>query len=561
MVLSSVASELSRCPLFRTSLCAAAFLAGVLLVHLPAAAQRGDAAPATSGRVFANSDLERYLRAVQVAGRSSLHPWGIRAFSVREEGRLLPQDTAHPWAGHHALRASPAGEGWRLIWIRPRGEVLYNSAFPWGENDGAVWAGRGATLAGSGGFAGRRGPLSFTVAPLVFWAQNAEFQVAETGATGPLEFADPQFPESIDQPQRFGDGPYGVFDPGQTTLRVDFPLFAAGVSTANQQWGPGNEFPLILGVNAPGFPHAFLGTSAPANVWLGHLHGRLVWGRLDQSPYSAEPAGSRRFMSGVVAAFTPRGLPGFELGGTRFFHTPWPDQGLGVAEFAKPVEGFFKVGLRNTGVGEDGRSDLDNQLASVFARWVFPASGFELFGEFAREDHSYDLRDFILEPDHNSGYLLGFQKVWEGPGGALRVLRGEAVNSQVSHLVQVRDQTPFYRHTFTRQGHTHRGQILGSPAVYGGAGASLAVDSYHRGGLWSIGWKRVLRGERSPEPPGEGGSERNGLAVVHELGAESVFFRSRYDLRVGMAGVYEANRYFESDAFNFNLSVGIEVKP
>ena len=32
--------------------------------------------------------------------------------------------------------------------------------------------------------------------------------------------------------------------------------FTAGVSTANQQWGPSADLPLLLGTNAAGFPHA-----------------------------------------------------------------------------------------------------------------------------------------------------------------------------------------------------------------------------------------------------------------------------------------------------------------
>ncbi len=94
---------------------------------------------------------------------------------------------------------------------------------------------------------------------------------------------------SIDLPQHFGDGPYTRVDPGQSSLRLDARGVAAGLSTANQHWGPAAEHPLLLGSNAPGFLHAFLGTSEPVDVWIGSLHGRVVYGRLRQSGYSRTP--------------------------------------------------------------------------------------------------------------------------------------------------------------------------------------------------------------------------------------------------------------------------------
>ena len=53
---------------------------------------------------------------------------------------------------------------------------------------------------------------------------------------------------------------YTRLDPGQSTIRLDFPAVTLGASTANQQWGPGSTHPLLLGNNAPGFTHLFLGT-------------------------------------------------------------------------------------------------------------------------------------------------------------------------------------------------------------------------------------------------------------------------------------------------------------
>src|SRR5690606_1293524 len=141
------------------------------------------------------------------------------------------------------------------------------------------------------------------------------------------------------------------------------------------------------------------------------------------------------------------------------------------------------------GDGNDG-SDADNQLASAFVRWLVPNTGFEVYGEYAREDHSWDARDFFLEPDHNSAYMPGMRKVWGGDRESWTVLRGEVMNAEVSHLFRVRGQTRFYRHGRMRQGHTVYGQILGAPDGFGGAATELALDRYEPWGRWTARWSR-----------------------------------------------------------------------
>jgi hypothetical protein len=85
--------------------------------------------------------------------------------------------------------------------------LIYNSAFAYGQNDGAVWAGRGVTTAVQGGISARVGRLSVEVAPIFFWSQNQDFEMMDNGLEGALAFAHPTWPGSVDMPQRFGDSP------------------------------------------------------------------------------------------------------------------------------------------------------------------------------------------------------------------------------------------------------------------------------------------------------------------------------------------------------------------
>jgi hypothetical protein len=511
------------------------------------------------GEVWVNSEFERYLRVLQVAGISPLHPWSVRSFSPSELDRLAPADSLHPWDLRFDL-ADDGKEG--LAWglLAPRAGVAYNSAVPYGSNNGAVWAGRGLTAAVQAGVAARYGPVSLALAPVFFRSENRPFELMANGQNGRRRYADGRFPLLIDLPQRFGEDAYSRIDPGQSTLRVDLRGVALGISTANQHWGPATEHPLILGSNAPGFAHLFLGTSTPADIWIGTVHGRMMWGRLEQSPYSpADESAAVRMAPGLVAVFTPRGLPGLELGVGRFFHTVWSDEGLSSSQLFKPLQGLLKSSLPPTGQGPDDASSSENQLASVFARWVFPHSGLEIFGEYAREDHNWHLRDLALQPDHFSGYTLGFQKVWRRDDAGLFALRAEVLNTQRSHLVQVRHQGVFYRHHNTIQGHTHRGQILGSSAGYGGAGALLRGDYYHDRGRWSLAWSRTLRQDVFGLTRAGQALDRRDLDVIHSVGAESLLFHGRFDITAGVNAVYNLNRNFSDDVFNLNAALGVRI--
>ena len=109
------------------------------------------------------------------------------------------------------------------------------------------------------------------------------------------------------------------------------------------------------------------------------------------------------------------------------------------------------------------------------------------------------------------------------------------------------------------QGHTNRGQLLGSDAGVGSGGGSLiAWDRYDRRGSTSIGWTRTIR-------------EQNGsfyITGVTDPRANDVqnavaFLRTRYlgnaEFTTGVTVVREFNRDLEADAWNMNLVVGFRL--
>jgi len=511
---------------------------------------------------------ENYLRYLQSDRKVDYYPWSIRGFSPSEARILAADPRGHPSlaglrdAGHSALF---------VRWLPVDATLRFNSAFPYGSNDGAIWAGRGITPSLAAGIVMVAGPVSLVLDPVAFVAQNSQFTLMANGQTGLGIFRDARFPNNIDLPQRFGDKAYSRIDWGQSTLRVDLFGLTAGASTANMGWGPMQTYEFILSGNAPGFAHVFAGTARPANLWLAKLHLRAIWGRLEQSDYSPVQGtpyyssrletGTRRFATGLIAVLEPRGFPGLEIGGGRFFHSLWPREGIPRSYITKPLQSILKKNVPLSPGLVDTRGGQDNQEASVFARWVFPRSGFEMYGEYGHEDHNYDRRDLVQEPDHSRSYGLGLRKVMSMDSARLSAIRIESINYQMPTLGRNRGEGGIYEHSTITQGHTNRGQPLGSDTGVGtGAGFTLALDRFSNGGRATYSLTRTVRQE-------DGTFYINGIEnpkssdVQIGFGAERVRYFRRLELTTGATLIRELNRDFERNTWNLNVLLGMRLHP
>ena len=555
-----------------------AALAGVMLM-LGSSMLTGQQPAPVWQETFAGSELEDYLRSLQLLDTAARQPWSLRGFSPVQLDAMAPDDNAHPWAHRFTFRRDSAARMETRL-VRPRTQLLYNSAFPHGVNDGAVWAGRGVTGVVEGGAALRWGPLTAIVSPVAFWSQNTSFPIIENGLEEPYRWGSGLYTSAVDYPQRFGAEGYGRVDLGQTQLRLDAFGVSVGASNAHEWWGPTQRYPFLLGNNAAGFPHLFVGTSRPANLWIAHAHARLLWGRLESSGYwapSSEMPNSHivrdsRFATGLAFVVQPRGLEQLELGVARFFHAPWPDEGLPGRYVWRPFEGLLKSKIKTVDnqIPTDDRSiDGENQLASAFARVTFPGSGFEIYGELGREDHAWDMRSLLVTPDEQASFTVGFRKAWRRGGDGILVLRGESINFQQGSVDRAfwdgREPAPIYTHMAgSNQGHTQRGQLLGAAVgVSSAAGAFLALDRFSASGRWSVEWSRVVRQEQGrpdvhypPEPPMTDASD-----VVHSLGVERLLFRGPFDLLAGVTGSYNFNRNFAKDRSNLNVRLAVTGLP
>ncbi|MBA3467164.1 MAG: hypothetical protein H0T21_07105 [Gemmatimonadaceae bacterium] len=518
--------------------------------------------------VVPGSDEENYLRYLQSVGKVAAYPWTVRSFGRVETRRLSVLRGSHPWSA--GMRSQSGGARFQMAILPASLTLRLNSHFPYGSNDGAVWAGRGLTTAVEGGAVFLAGPLSIAVNPIAFRAENASFGLLSNGYSGPQSFADGRVATEVDRPQRFGDNAYSRLDPGQSSVRVDLSALTLGVSTANMGWGPMESFPFVVGGNAPGFLHAFVGTGTPVNVLIGRLHTRLIWGRLEQSAYSpvvgskryfsATEPGTQRFASGLVASFQPRGLPGLEIGGSRFFHSFWPQQGLPRSYFFKPLGAILRSSSSpstSPGLGDAVNGSSDNQLASVFTRLVLPSDGFEIYAEYGKEDYAFDFRDFIQEPDHARSYGLGARKVFVSRDSSLTGIRGELINYQLPTLARHRGEGRIYSHGVLRQGHTNRGQVLGADAGIGtGAASTLAYDRFTHSGLTSVSWTRIVRQENGTFFE-DGRRDQRSQDVSHALRFQKSRRIAGLEASASLAAVREFNRDFLADQWNLNSILSV----
>ncbi|MDP9349516.1 MAG: hypothetical protein M3P24_10320, partial [Gemmatimonadota bacterium] len=97
----------------------AAAVAAVFVAYPLPAQHSTDSVRNGLNEVFVGSEMEECLRFLQIGGAGGAYPWSIRSLSPREVERMLPADSAHPWAARYPLRPLRAdtSRGLRTEWV------------------------------------------------------------------------------------------------------------------------------------------------------------------------------------------------------------------------------------------------------------------------------------------------------------------------------------------------------------------------------------------------------------------------------------------------------------
>ncbi len=348
--------------------------------------------------------------------------------------------------------------------------LVSNSELPFGQNDGALWAGRGTNVRALGGFGITAGPVRLVLIPEVTHSANRDLTIDPTNPqfAPPIPSSRSVFsspfnvsPYSVDLPWRMGTGAFSEFHPGQSSLTISAPSIEAGAGTENEWWGPAIRNPLVLSDNAPGFPHLFLRTRGPVNTPVGRIDARWIVGGLEESDwFDADETNDVRSISAIALTWKLRSSSPFTFGFSRAVFAPATGYGDAMSSV---FDAFRNTGHPNARAASDPTmTPGPDQIFSLFAHAHVPAYGLETYVEWARADFPVSLRDFLEQPVHSRGYTAGVQ--WTTPvsnAGSFRA-QGEVTSVEQSTTYRFRQQGSFYASRAVIQGYTNRGQMLGS---------------------------------------------------------------------------------------------------
>ena len=368
---------------------------------------------------------------------------------------------------HHGIRFKAYGPDW------------FNSINTFqasGQNDGALWQGKGYNTSLTGGVRLEAFGFEMTVKPQVCFSQNLAFDTL--GDVYGNNYGT-VFGHNIDIVGRYGDSPFWTFDWGDTEIRYTWRNFTFGFGTQTPWLGPAWLNPMLGSNNAASYPKVDVGLRKTKIIlpfcdwYIADIEGRVWVGKLTASDfYTKSPNSSDRLIEMLSVSIAPRFIPGFSFGLNRLFMFKWDLDNL------RYMKRLFTLSKDNsTGTGND-----EDQKVAVFIDWKFPKIGFEVYGEFGRDDFS---SNEDTNPFHTAIYSVGVKQYipikltklfpkWKKAIDLSSELIFEWNDFEMSQDFQLQwEYLGYYAHGSITQGYTNKGQLLG--AGYGSFGNSQFI--------------------------------------------------------------------------------------
>ena len=359
----------------------------------------------------------------------------------------------------------------------------YNTAAPYGQNDGALWQGRGYNTALTTGLRLEGYGFELTFKPQISWSQNKEFDLIDNSAFYTNKFAYIWgYGNNIgaDAPQRFGDKFFWTFDLGDTEARWTWHTFTLGFGTESIWLGPAWQNPLLHSNNASSYPKFDIGLRKTQiiipyiDLNLGYIEARLWLGRLSESQYfDSDTSNNHNQITGLTFSYSPSFLPGFSFGLNKICLSKWND-----SQFYKYLNPIY--GMK----GATDGNEVEDQKISLIMNWLSPKGGIDVYAEFGIDDHinaSDTIDSYITHYWHTFTYTFGLKK--EISINPQMNIRSEVIfewnNTEMSQDFYANWWYNFGFHSSISQGYTNKGQWLGSGIGYGGQSQFLGYKIYY----------------------------------------------------------------------------------
>ncbi len=433
-------------------------------------------------------------------------------FNEEEEGNSLEDSEGNIWRGNNLgkkrmlWQSDTEGNNWftrgfeHNIKFKAYGPEWYNSfntASPYGQNDGALWQGKGYNTSLTGGARIEAYGFEATIKPQLCFSQNLDFELMplnDRHTHKSSEFV--YFWGNIDLPQRFGDKPFWTFNWGDSEIRYTWKKFTVGFGNQSPWLGPAWLNGMLGSNNAPAYTKFDFGIRKttihfPHFGWdLGDFEARVWTGKLNESDYyDDDSSNDSNMIHGLAFSYSPPFFRNLIFNFNRVVLYKWD-----VSNIFYLDKLFSFDGNNGTSSGND-----EDQKYSVSMDLVFPSVGFEMYVEVGKDDFSksffYDLtlEETSINPFHTVCYTIGAKKTFTI--SRKNKIRGSIIfeHSSFEMSQDFQLQWPYfgyYSHGFISQGYTNRGQIIGAGSGYSGNTQYLGINLYYPKGSTTLFFHR-----------------------------------------------------------------------
>jgi len=425
----------------------------------------------------AGSDEESALRDLQLLQQISPH----YSFTVRP--LFYPLTDSSVWNKGYFIPVKPFKKIVESKYIALKALPLshrmqWNTHSVWGRNNGSFISSKGFQQIMQAGLEINSDFLDIRVAPDLLFVNDPSFE-KKTHVLG-----------------------------GQSMVRLKAGrILAVTAGTEQLWWGPAIFSSLLMSNNAPGFPHISLQTFKPLILPIGVIEFQMIGGQLkNRKNWPMENFNNRliesfpfinsskvRYFSGLNFAFQPIFLSGLTIGFNRSFQ--YYNDNIGsqfnfIQKYIPVVSSIFKKKSNiNSPNGEDALSR--DQLFNIFTRYLLKEANLEVYGEFGWNDHKYNLRDLVLNPDHSAAFTFGFRKIFSRQKlNKYYKLETEYTQMAPTNSDIARGSGNWYTHYQIGEGYTQFGQIIGGGITPGDNLLSLRISQINKTTAQSIKFEK-----------------------------------------------------------------------